>query len=119
MPVSSSPTPAVTTTTPPPAAVLSARYRTTASWDTGFIGYLQVTNNGDTSVDWAVSVTFAASAGVNITNTWNAQLTGATFTGGALAPGATATFGFSANKQVKGKVAPASCTARGTSCKFG
>ncbi|GAA2572313.1 hypothetical protein GCM10010435_53650 [Winogradskya consettensis] len=99
--------------------MLSARYQTSASWDTGFIAYLQVTNNGAASTDWSVNVTYAATAGVHITNAWNAQLTGTTFTGGSLAPGATATFGFSANKQVKDKITPTSCTARGTSCKIG
>ncbi|AGL14703.1 cellulase [Actinoplanes sp. N902-109] len=110
---SASPTP------PAPAAAFTARYRTTASWDTGFIGYVQVTNAGDAPGAWSVTVTYPSSAGVTIIGTWNAQRSGTTFTGDTLAPGASASFGFSANKQVRGKVKPSGCTVAGASCRIG
>ncbi|MFI5936719.1 cellulose binding domain-containing protein [Actinoplanes sp. NPDC051494] len=100
-------------------AVLAARYTTSASWETGFIGTVSVTNTGTAEASWSVDVTYPADAGVRITSTWNAQLTGATFSGGTLAPGATATFGFSANKQVRARVAPSGCSIAGTPCKIG
>ncbi|WP_082771863.1 cellulose binding domain-containing protein [Actinoplanes sp. TFC3] len=103
----------------PTAATLTSRYRTTASWDTGFIGAISVTNTGSAPATWSVTVTYPSDAGVRITGAWNAKVTGATFTGETLAPGATARFGFSANKQVRGKVAPTGCTAGGTSCRIG
>jgi len=78
-----------------------------------------VRNTGSTEASWSVSVSYPASAGVRITGAWNAEVSGGTFSGGTLGPGATATFGFSANKQVSKRVSPSGCSIAGVPCKIG
>jgi molybdopterin biosynthesis enzyme len=82
-----------------------------------------VTNKSGPARTWTVKVSFDSDAGVRVGNTWNAQLTreGSTFvfTGGPLAPGATAMLGFEASKQVRGRIQPTSCTVDGAPCRVG
>jgi hypothetical protein len=103
-----------------PAAGLTADYLVSASWETGFIVGVLLTNPTDRPVTWRVVVTHDRRAGVRVTNAWNAALerdgSTAILTGGPLAPGATHTFGFEATKQFPGPVRPASCTVNGTPC---
>jgi hypothetical protein len=112
------PTPARTTSTPVPAS-LSARYQVGAGWDRGFVGWVQITNTGQTAATWTVKITYPSRAGVRITNVWNAQRDGSSFTGGPLAPGASASFGFEATKQVRDKISPTACTINGAPCRMG
>jgi cellulase/cellobiase CelA1 len=92
------------------------------SWDRGFIGAVTVTNKSGPARTWTVKITYPASARVRVGNVWNASVDrqGDTFvfTGGPLAPGATATFGFEASKQVRDRIQPAGCTVDGASCRL-
>ncbi|MEU8235425.1 cellulose binding domain-containing protein [Actinoplanes sp. NPDC048967] len=118
--------PAPRRTTPPaapPAASFTAAYGTGRSWDRGFIAGVQITNKSGPARTWTVKVSYNPDAGVRVGNTWNAQLSrdGNTFvfTGGPLAPGATAMLGFEASKQVRGRIQPTSCTVDGAPCRLG
>ncbi|MEV8505185.1 cellulose binding domain-containing protein [Actinoplanes sp. NPDC051475] len=106
---------------PAPSASFAAHYRTGATWDTGFIGAVQVTNTGRSTHGWRVSVTYPSRAGVVVTNAWNAQVSHAgdtwTFTAADLAPGATATFGFQATQHSRTGARPTGCVVNGTPCR--
>ncbi|TYB55086.1 cellulose-binding protein [Nonomuraea sp. PA05] len=94
-------TPTVTPTVTPPPGGCTATYKTTGQWQGGFQGEVTVKNTGTASRSaWAVAWTFAN--GQQITQLWGGTLSasGASVTvrnaswNGALAPGASATFGF-------------------------
>ncbi|GAA2693478.1 hypothetical protein GCM10010428_71710 [Actinosynnema pretiosum subsp. pretiosum] len=96
-------TPPTTTTTPPPGGSgCTAAYRTTNSWSGGFQGEVTVTAGSAGAGGW--SVAWALGGGQAITQVWNGVLStsGSTATvanesyNGALAPGASTTFGFTA-----------------------
>jgi hypothetical protein len=101
------PTPTATpTTTPPPtgSAACSASYRVTQSWSGGFTADVTVRNTGTrASTGWVV--TWAYPGGQRVTNSWNAALTQTGTSvraanlgyNGALAPGASTTFGLQAS----------------------
>jgi hypothetical protein len=105
----------------PAVSALSATYTVGSSWQTGFIGGVTVTNNGSSAVAWTVTVRNRSADGVKISSAWNATVSRQgdtdTFTGGPLAPGATASFGFEATKQATGKVEPAGCTVNQSACR--
>jgi hypothetical protein len=117
-PVPPSPTRARPTSVP---VVMGATYIVGSSWDTGFVGGVTVTNVSRTPQSWTVTVRYDRSAGVRVTQAWNATLTrqGDTnaFRGGPLAPGATQNFGFEATKQAGGPVRPAACAVNQTACR--
>jgi len=117
------PAPRRTTSPPPPAAAFTARYTSGGSWNRGFIGTLAVTNKTGPARDWTVRLRFDPDAGVRLGNVWNARATrdGDTFvlTGGPLAPGATASLGFEASKQVRDRIQPSGCTVDGAPCDLG
>ena len=98
----------------PEKVVLKATYAVGASWDTGFTCGVTVTNVSKTPRSWTVTVRYDGSAGVRVTQVWDATLTrqGNTniFRGGPLAPGATQSFGFEATKRTNGPVRPAAFT---------
>jgi len=90
-------------TTPGPSGC-TASYQLAGSWSGGFQGGVTVTNSGSSTVgSWTVHLTLPG--GQAVTQLWNASYTQSgnqvTVTNaswnGALAPGATATFGFLAN----------------------
>ena len=109
-------------TAPTAKAALTASYRVRSSWDTGFIGAVQVSNVSATPQNWTVAVRYDAADGVRITQAWNGSLSRGgdvtIFTGGPLAPGDTANLGFEATKQATGEVRPTSCTANGSWCEM-
>lgn len=127
----SSPTPSRTTpsthtpsksakpTTAPPVT-LAATVSLSASWDGGYVANVRLTNSGAKSVNWTVTVTHSGQTRLRLTETWNA--TGSqrgssfVFTGGPLAPGATATFGFQSAGQSQGAARPAGCSVVGGTC---
>jgi expansin (peptidoglycan-binding protein) len=104
--------------TPAPGRSCSASYRTVSAWQGGFQGEVTVTNSGTSaSTGWAVTLTNPA--GQTINQMWSATMTvsGSVVTArnvsynGALAPGASTTFGFLAGTSGT-PVAPAlGCTA--------
>lgn len=101
----STPTPTPTQTTPAPGGpgACSGTYSVTGSWPGGFQGQVVVRNTGSTTLNgWQLGWTFPGNQ--VITNLWNGSFkqsgTGVTVTNaaydGTLAPGATATVGFTA-----------------------
>ncbi|MEV4136013.1 cellulose binding domain-containing protein [Dactylosporangium sp. NPDC049742] len=97
------PTPPVTTppvTTPPAAGGCTAAYRTTNGWSGGFQGEVTVTAGGTPITGWSVRWTLGS--GQSIGQIWSGRLatSGAAVTvtnesyNGALAAGASTTFGF-------------------------
>jgi cytoskeletal protein RodZ len=114
--------PAVRKTSRAPAAAFTGSYTAARSWERGFIAAVTVTNKSGPARGWTVKVTFAARDGVRVGNVWNARVDrqGDTFvfTGGPLAPGASATLGFEASKQVRDRIQPSACTVDGASCRL-
>jgi chitodextrinase len=93
----------------------TATYRTTSTWGGGFQGEVTVANTGTTTIaGWTVVLSIAS--GRTISNLWNGVLTGNTVVNanynGALAPGASTSFGFTANGDVNGAITVISCTTR-------
>jgi dienelactone hydrolase len=90
-------------TSPPPGNGCTAAYQTQNSWPGGFQGQVTVTAGGSAINGWTVTWTLAG--GQTVTQVWNGTLTtsGSTATvqnaayNGALAAGASTTFGFLAN----------------------
>jgi beta-glucosidase len=94
----------------------------TNDWSTGFTGTVSVTNTGTTAVGaWSLQWTFGA--GQRVTQAWSARVTqsgtAVTATGEtwnpALAAGATATFGFNAERGATNPK-PAAFTLNGSPC---
>jgi len=116
----SSPTPPPTTpppTTPPPGSgACSGTYSVTNSWSGGFQGQVVVTNTGSATLSsWQLGWTFPGDQVIN--DLWNGNSTqsGANVTvtnasyDGSLAPGATATVGFTATGS-SGSPSSVTCT---------
>jgi hypothetical protein len=116
----SSPTPPPTTpppTTPPPGSgACSGTYSVTSSWSGGFQGQVVVTNTGSATLNsWQLGWTFPGDQVIN--DLWNGNYTqsGANVTvtnasyDGSLAPGATATVGFTATGS-SGSPSSVTCT---------
>jgi len=108
---------------PAPTARFTARYQGGAGWDRGFIAGVQVTNTGKAAGNWSVRISYDGRADVRVTNVWNAQVSRSgdtyTFTGGSLAPGADASFGFQGSKDGRGAPRPTACSVNGTACQMG
>ncbi|MEU8234299.1 glycoside hydrolase family 3 N-terminal domain-containing protein [Actinoplanes sp. NPDC048967] len=114
---------AVTTSTgdTPAAGSCKVAY-STSDWSAGFTGSVSVTNTGTATVS-AWSLQWSYTAGQVVTQGWSARVaqvgTVVTATGESwspsLAPGATVTFGFNANRGSTNP-RPASFTLNGTTC---
>jgi endoglucanase len=107
-------------TTPPPTGGCTATYKQDNAWDGGFQGSLTVKNTGTGTLNpWQATWTWPS--GVTLASGWNATVTqsGTTVTAAApswstsLAPGASATIGFTANGAA---TAPSSVKLNGVSC---
>ncbi|XVQ88486.1 cellulose binding domain-containing protein [Microbispora siamensis] len=113
---SPSPSPSASPTGSPGAAC-SATYKVTNAWEGGFQGEVAVTAGGAAIGGWTVTWTFAG--GQAVTQSWNAALAGSgssvtarnTDGNGALAAGASTTFGFLASG-ASTPVPALTCTAR-------
>ncbi|GIJ46258.1 chitinase [Virgisporangium aliadipatigenens] len=109
------------TDTPALAASPTATIVKTSEWSTGFEARATVTNGGSTALTWSVS--FDLPAGTTISSHWDAVRTQSgnryTFTApswqGALAPGASASFGFIG----AGSGSPSNCTLNNNPCTGG
>jgi mannan endo-1,4-beta-mannosidase len=92
--------PTTAPTTPPAGKACTAAYSTTGQWQGGFQGEVKVTAGSAAITGWTTTLTFAN--GQTVTQAWNATVTssGSTVTArnvsynGALAAGASTTFGF-------------------------
>ncbi|MEV6342931.1 cellulase family glycosylhydrolase [Actinoplanes sp. NPDC051851] len=104
-------------TSTPATAACTATYTQSSVWTGGFQGSLSVRNDGGAAVNpWQVTWTWPS--GVTLGSGWNATVsqsgTTVTATGsGALAPGVSASVGFTANGTA---TAPASVKLNGTVC---
>jgi Cellulose binding domain len=117
---SSTKPPAPPRRSPAAKAAVAASYLARASWDTGFIGGLQVVNTGSVAQSWEIRLRFADADRVNVGQAWNATLSrqGDTVVlrGGPLAPGASVNAGFRAGKQARDAVRPTACTVNQRAC---
>lgn len=119
----SSPTPHVTRTSakPAPKAVFSATLSTSSSWGGGYVGTVKITNTGTKAASWSVSVSHGSVSGLRLFTTWNAQGSqqGTTFvfSGGSLAPGQSASFGYEAGARTHDRVRPTGCSVGSGSCR--
>ncbi|MFF7641382.1 glycosyl hydrolase family 18 protein [Streptomyces canus] len=104
------------------ASTATATYAKTQDWGTGFEGKWTVKNTGTTSLSsWTVEWDFPS--GTSVTSAWDADVTsaGTHWTAknkswnGALAPGASVSFGFNGT----GSGSPANCKLNGGSCDGG
>ncbi|GAB3003738.1 chitinase [Saccharothrix stipae] len=105
--------------TPAYAASVTATFTKTASWDTGYTAQFSIKNETSAAISgWKVE--FDLPAGTAVGAYWDALQTTASghyaFThreyNGAVAPGASVTFGFNAS----GTASPANCKINGASC---
>jgi Glycosyl hydrolase family 12/Cellulose binding domain len=118
---SPSPSPSPTPTSPSPtptsgSGACSGTYSVTSSWPGGFQGQVVVTNTGSGTLNgWSLGWTFPGGQAIN--NLWNGSYSqsGETVTvgnasyNGSIAPGATATVGFTATG-ASGSPSSVSCT---------
>jgi hypothetical protein len=113
---------AATVLAAPPASAATAAFVRTSTWSSGYEAKFTVTNNSSASISsW--NVQFDLPAGSAVGSFWDARLTtsGQHVTAvnqswnGALAPGASTSFGFI----VSGTGDPANCTVNGGSCTGG
>ncbi|GIJ23281.1 chitinase [Micromonospora lutea] len=104
------------------AAGVTASFVKTSDWGSGWEGKYTITNGGGTTVNgW--SLTFDLPAGTTVGTYWDALLTSSgqryTFTNrtwnGAIAPGASVSFGFLGS----GSGVPANCRLNGAACAGG
>ncbi|WP_219508321.1 extracellular catalytic domain type 1 short-chain-length polyhydroxyalkanoate depolymerase [Nonomuraea ceibae] len=114
-------TPTATTTATPPPGGCRVTY-TMSTWNTGFTTAVTITNTGSTPVS-AWSLAFTLPQGQSVTGAWNATLSPSSGQvtarnvayNGAIAPGASASFGFQATHS--GDTAePAAFTLNGSPC---
>lgn len=128
-PASSSPSPSpsrprvVKTTSPappPPRTDVKSTLSVGASWNEGYVAAVRVVNEGETPVQWKVTVSHSGQRDLQLRGTWNArgdqQGSSLVFTGGTLAPGQRASFGYQISKTGPGRARPAGCNAVGGSC---
>lgn len=102
---------------PPPTGTCVATYAVTGQWNDGFQGEVSVRNAG-TAASSSWTATFSFANGQRVTQSWNATVTqnAAAVTArnvgwnGALAPGATATFGFLGSWSGANTTPTVSCT---------
>jgi hypothetical protein len=107
-------------TTAPAQTAVEANLSVTASWEGGYVAFVRVENNGDAAAPWRVTVTHGNLGDLELRGVWNAtgdrNGTSLVFSGGSLAPGRSATFGYQITKSGRGNARPAGCSAVGGSC---
>ncbi|WP_433301208.1 cellulose binding domain-containing protein [Actinoplanes sp. CA-030573] len=109
--------PATTTAAP---ATFSASLAVGASWEQGYVGMVKVRNTGNVARSWTVTVSHSGLENLRFMGAWGARGTQSgdkiVLTGGPLAPGATASFGYQVSKTGRGNARPAGCTVVGGAC---
>ena len=118
---STTPHPTHTSAKPAAKAVFSATLTTNSSWGGGYVGMVKITNTGNKAATWSMSVSHGPVSGLKLFTTWNAQGSqqGSTFvfTGGSLAPGQSASFGYEAGARTHDRLRPSGCSVGGGSCR--
>ncbi|WP_433375102.1 cellulose binding domain-containing protein [Actinoplanes sp. CA-142083] len=91
-----------------------------ASWEQGYVAAVRVQNTGNAAGSWNVTVGHSGQSNLRLLGTWNARGSQSgdtlTFTGGQLAPGASATFGYQVSKSGRGNARPSGCSVVGGKC---
>jgi hypothetical protein len=99
---------------------LTAALSVRASWDSGYVAGVRIVNTGAKASTWSVTVNHSDVDGLRLVATWNAagEQHGdrLVFSGGALAPGATADFGYQAGRTGGGAARPSGCSTVGGTC---
>lgn len=101
---------------PPPGPTLNANYVAGQSWDRGFLAAVMVRNPTSAAVRYEVRIVYREADAVRVTAAWNASVRPGDragvwlFTGGPVAPGGQAGFGFEATKKNRESANPTSCT---------
>ena len=116
--------PRVTPATTKPVVVvprdLTAAVGVTASWNAGYVAIVRVQNTGSAAHTWSVTVTHQGQNGLRLGPVWGAagsqRGTSLVFSGGPLAAGASATFGYQTSTTGPDKARPAGCTVVGGTC---
>jgi cytoskeletal protein RodZ len=115
---SSSPKPVKTTV--PPKNDLAVTVMVGAGWSEGYIAAVKVTNTSDAATSWKVTVAHDDLPDLRLAGVWNAsgslQGDSLTFSGGNLAAGRSATFGYQATKTGRGNARPSGCSVVGGTC---
>jgi cellulase/cellobiase CelA1 len=101
--------------------MLSARYRTSDTWDGGYVGTITLTATGGSVSGWSVALTMPD--GASLSSFWGGQAStsGTTVTvspsswDSTVAPGSPVTLGFQVSQQGRPQQ-PSTCTANGTPC---
>jgi cellulase/cellobiase CelA1 len=110
------------TVTPRSGDDLSASLSVPASWEQGYVAAVRIRNNGRAAQPWTVTVSNSGLDDLRLTGTWNARGsqsgTKLTFTGDALAPGASVTFGYQVSKNGRGGARPSGCSVVGGKCSM-
>ena len=100
--------------------MFTSRYTVTEDDSQTFHARVFLTNRGQTTRDWSVRISFAASDQVRVGRTLGAlkRSSGNTvvFSGFRARPGQTEIFGFDAAKGVSGPVRPTACEVGGRAC---
>jgi cellulase/cellobiase CelA1 len=94
---------------------------TSSSWGGGYVGTVRVTNTGTKAAGWSLSVSHGSTSGLRLYGTWNAQGSQHddtfTFTGGSLAAGQSASFGYQAGARTRDRLRPTGCSVGNGSCR--
>ena len=110
-----SPSPSATT------GSFTARYTVMNSRRRSFQAAISVTNQGRTARSWKLVVTHDPDDGVRMDGSVGARVTTSgdtiTFSGDALDPGDSVTFGYQATKRTRDEVQPTSCRVDGVECR--
>ena len=91
-----------------------------ASWQQGYVAAVRVKNSGKKPADWTVTVSHSNLQNLRLLGVWGArgrqQGDNVVFTGGPLAAGGTASFGYQTSKTGNGNARPAGCSVVGGDC---
>jgi len=93
-----------------------------ASWDQGYVASVRVQNNGDAAGSWTVTVSHANLSNLHLVGVWGSAKgsqsgDNVVFTGGPLAAGASAGFGYQVSKSGRGNARPSGCAVVGGRCR--
>ena len=113
--------PAPTRTSPAPRAVFAVTVSVGASWDQGYVASVRVQNNGSAAGSWTVTVRHAGLDNLRLVGTWGSAKgtqsgENVVFTGGPLAAGGSASFGYQVSKSGRGSARPSGCAVVGGRC---
>jgi cytoskeletal protein RodZ len=112
---------APTRTTPAPSAGYAVTVSVSASWDQGYVASVRVRNTGNATGSWKVTVSHADLSNLRLVGTWGSARgtqsgDNVVFTGGPLAAGGSAGFGYQVSMSSRGNAHPSGCSVVGGKC---